>query len=293
MDFQQLLAKMQELDRPATESIVDTPVTECPPAMGPMGGMDMGKPDTPPPSMSLNLNAQGLDNIEELMKLIKAVNPGMDKPEGPIGGMMPSIEIEPMDKPAGLPPLGGLGNLDSGPLKMLPDFDADNDNEPGGELDGADVMSKAQGDLDNDGDHDMDDHDMEKDDGEETDDSKEKESFANEPDTEIKSVDYMNNQLAGGMNRPKGQHKHSYQAGDNPMAMEGEDLRAWIKNELTQRLAEAKLSELSKDTLKSYKDKSDVAVGKAAAAEKDDGKFAKRFSGGMKAQAKLDKKGDE
>jgi len=50
----------------------------------------------------------------------------------------------------------------------------------------------------------------------------------------------MTKTLAGGMNREKGQYKHSYKAGDNPMAMPESDLRAMIKAELAQRLAEAK-----------------------------------------------------
>jgi hypothetical protein len=79
---------------------------------------------------------------------------------------------------------------------MLPDFDTDNDNKPGGDMDSS-PMQKAMGDVDGDGDHDMDDHDAEEK-------PKEKEeAYANEPDEETKSVDYMNNKLAGGMNKPK------------------------------------------------------------------------------------------
>lgn len=117
MDFHQLIAKMQQLDQPVPETQVDAePIVadECGEMPANPMGMPMGKPDTPPPSMSLNLNAQGLDNIEELMKLIKAVNPDAEKP---MGGMPPSISIEPMDKPMGM-----------SPLKMLPDLDAE---EPG------------------------------------------------------------------------------------------------------------------------------------------------------------------
>lgn len=246
MDFQQLLAKMNELSQPApaASAVVEEPVVaqecgEMPPA--PMG---MDKPsDTPPPSMSINLNAQGLDNIEELMSLIKAVNPDA----APSMGGAPTIEIEPMDKPeGGLPPMGGLGNLgnlDSGPLKMLPDLDADEPSTgPAGvDIDpmGGDDMSKAQGDLDNDGDHDMDDHDMEKrsDDSEE----KEDEAFGNsasdsEPETYGVDAAIPN---GNDLNKEKQQFRRA-QPGDNPMAMEGEELRAWIKSELTQRLAEAK-----------------------------------------------------
>jgi hypothetical protein len=51
----------------------------------------------------------------------------------------------------------------------------------------------------------------------------------------------MNNQLAGGMNRPKATFP-KVAGGDNPMqrVKEGGDLRAQIRAELLQRLAEAK-----------------------------------------------------
>lgn len=50
----------------------------------------------------------------------------------------------------------------------------------------------------------------------------------------------MNNQLAGGMNRPKGTYPKVAGA-DNPMQKtEGMDLRSQIRAELQQRLAEAK-----------------------------------------------------
>ena len=46
----------------------------------------------------------------------------------------------------------------------------------------------------------------------------------------------MTQQLSGGMNKPKQQFKHSYKAGDNPMAMPESDLRAIIKAELNEKL---------------------------------------------------------
>lgn len=236
MNFQQLLSKMQELDQPVPEAQTnEATIEECgdmPPA--PMG---IEHKDTPPPSMSVNLNAQGLDDIAELMKLMTKVNPDMINQPSPVSA--PSIEIEPMDKPAGLPPLGGLGNLDSGPLKMLPDLDSDDDMS-GGEKD----MPIKGLDQDNDGDHDMDDHDMEKK-GEEPE-EKEDEAFGNsapgDQGSEYKDTDYMVNKLAGGMNKPKQMVKHSYKQGDNPMAMpeSKDELRASIRAELLQRLAEAK-----------------------------------------------------
>jgi hypothetical protein len=230
MNFQELLAKMQELDRPATEACGDSPM----PMGMPMGMPSMPeKPDTPPPTMSINLNAQGLDNIEELMKLVKSVNPDMDKPASPIS----AISIEPMDKPMG----GAMGGLP--PLKMLPDMDSDNDSMPGGEIDlppdhdKDHAMVKAL-DRDDDGDHDMDDHDAEKKDKDE--------AFGNsvgDSEPEYNTIaDVMNR--GDDLNRPKKSFSGKPYRGDNPMAAGAyeskEQLRASIREELLQRLAEAK-----------------------------------------------------
>lgn len=220
---------MQELDRPATEACGDSPM--------PMG-MPMGmpsipeKPDTPPPTMSINLNAQGLDNIEELMKLVKSVNPDMDKPASPIS----AISIEPMDKPMG----GAMGGLP--PLKMLPDMDSDYDDS--GDLDahekdhaGEKPLIKTL-DQDDDGDHDMDDHDLEKKDKDE--------AFGNsvgDSEPEYSTIaDVMNR--GDDLNRPKKSFSGKPYRGDNPMAAGAyeskEQLRASIREELLHRLAEAK-----------------------------------------------------
>ena len=271
MNFQELLSKMVELDQPVPEAtiqqaapVLDEPTTditpvveepnegneftgalekaktagqeefevdgkkykvkedgsveECPMSPAPMDSV--GNDDGPKPTVSINLNAQGIDDIAELMKLMTKVNPDMiNQPEKPAA--ITSLSLPSNDRPE-LPP-----------LKMLPDLDADNDDMPGGEKD-SNLMQKAMGDVDGDGDHDMDDHDAEEK-------PKEKEeAYANEPDEETKSVDYMNNKLAGGMNKPKQMVKHSYKQGDNPMAMPEGDLRAAIRAELLQRLAEAK-----------------------------------------------------
>ena len=136
MNFQELLTKMQELDQPAAEACGDSPM---PLSMPP-------KPDTPPPTMRINLNAQGLDNIEQLMKLAKSVNPDIDKPASPVS----SISIAPMD-----------GAMDAiPPLKMLPDFDDDKIDLPPMHDKDHEMIKKL--DKDRDGDHDMDDHDLER-----------------------------------------------------------------------------------------------------------------------------------
>ena len=276
MDFNQLMARMRELDQPAQAQIESAPVAECgDPIMGqsPMGMNNQMPPPPAHPSMSVNLNAQGMDNIESLMKLMTKVNPDM------INQPMPkAIEIEPMGMPSLTPPgpsissIGDLGNLDAGPLKMLPDLDksephsepdADNmggpsdmdaDNMPPmGDLDrdDSDDVTKAMGDIDGDGDHDMDDHEAEKDDDSkdsEDDEKKKDEAYGNSVEgsagEDYKDIDYMVNKLAGGMNEPKKSYSGKPYRGDNPMAAgayESRDaLRASIRSELQQRLAEAK-----------------------------------------------------
>jgi hypothetical protein len=225
MNFNDLMAKMRELDQPVPETI-QAPVQEAPvDACGDMPPAPMGmdsKPDTPPPSMSVNINAQGMDDIGELMKLLTKVNPDMinqkDAPAAPMS-MEPSItSIAPS-----LPP-----------LKMLPDLDAGNDDMPGGEKD---IEIKGL-DQDKDGDHDMDDHDMEKKDKEE--------AFGNsvgdsEPDYKDISANLPN---GNDLNRSKKSFSGKPYRGDNPMAAGAyeskETLRANIRAELLQRLAEAK-----------------------------------------------------
>lgn len=216
---------MQQLDKPAAEA---APLEACGDPVPPMGMPP--KANEPAPSMSVNLNAQGLDNIEELMKLIMKVNPDMDKPDMP---PLPTMGMEP-----------GIASIKPSlpPLKMLPDLDKEGDHP---EPDADNFGGPSDNDADNEPMGKMDIIKIgDKDD--ETGDDKEKkgkeEEYANEPDEKYKDADYMNNQLAGGMNRPKGTFP-KVADGDNPMQkkqFEGTDLRAQIRAELLQRLAEAK-----------------------------------------------------
>ena len=115
--------------------------------------------DTPKPSMSVNINAQGADNIKDILSVLQNIESGID----------------------------GL-------------------------------------DRDGDADHDMQDHEME--------------SYENEPEEDVKDVDYMVNQLAGGMNRPKGTHT-KVGGGDNPLQAI-DDLEESIRSELLNRLQNIK-----------------------------------------------------
>lgn len=233
MNFQDLLAKMQEIDTAKTEAPVEQTTQECgEPMTTEMPGMPMSPMATPEPkdkaSMSININAQG-DAIDDVMALIQKMK-GDDKPEMPTMSIMaPGMDS---DGPEG-PPMPKPIN------KLLPDFDGDNDDKPGGEMDldmdKDDKLHKSL-DRDDDGDHDMDDHDEEDDD-----DKKEKdEAWANEPDEDKRDTNYQMNKLQGGMNRRKGTHP-KVAGGDNPMQKVGEsDLVSQIKAELQQALAEAK-----------------------------------------------------
>ena len=227
MDFNQLMARMRELDQPTQEACGDS---MSPPMPSPMNS----EPPVPPPSMSVNLNASGMDNIEGLLKLMTKVNPDMinqpNKMAPPIPGLSTDAPSIMSIKPA-MPP-----------LKMLPDFDADNDSKPGGEMD-ADYNKDGQLDphekdhadekpllrtldLDKDGDHDMDDHDMEK----------KKEAYANEPDEKYSDMD-ASTPDGNDLNRPKKTFP-KVAGGDNPMQKDA--FRESIRAELQKRLNEAK-----------------------------------------------------
>jgi hypothetical protein len=262
MNFNSLMAKMRELDQPRSAAV---PIEECGEPMMGMNAPMSNEPPHTPPSLSVNLNAQGMDDIESIMRLMTKVNPDMiNQPSN--ATPMPALAPMPgMQGPSALPP-----------LKMLPDFDKE-EPEMGGEIeidmpgdmgDDLDGISKAQGDIDNDGDHDMDDHKAEKDEPEEEeesmdpaaadqmnaqDDEEETEEgtggfdqATTRPEPEYKDTDYMVNKLSGGLGKEQGMVKHGYKNGDNPYAMPESSLRTQIRAELMQRLEEAKKGDVGK-----------------------------------------------
>ena len=250
MNFQELLSKMQELDTPKTQAPAEAQSDE--------GGMPIASVNMPNQQqpedkarMNVQISAEG-DAIEDILKLMTKVNPDMinqpEKPAAPTIAAIPSIAA-----PEG-PPMPPIN-------KIIPDFDGDNDDMPGGEIDAA--MDKGEDndynddgkldrhekdhdeeeklhktvDRDGDGDHDMDDHDIEKDE----EDKEKEEAYANEPDEDERDINYITKKMAGGMNRPKGTHPKVAGA-DNPMqrVKEGDELRASIKEQLLQALEEHK-----------------------------------------------------
>jgi hypothetical protein len=190
MDFNQLMARMRELDQPVGEQTTNE--------MG-CGGDMPPAPSTPPatpPSMSINMNAQGMDNIADILRLIAKVNPD----SAPKDAGLPSMSAPPSImsiKPA------------EPPMKMLPNLSDEPDGDEGPVI---------KMDLDKKG---------------------KDEEFANEPDEKYMDLDAA---IPDGndLNKPKGTFP-KVAGGDNPMQrMESGDLRAQIRAELMQRLAEAK-----------------------------------------------------
>jgi hypothetical protein len=250
MDFNQLMARMRELDAPV-QAAPQSAVQECGDPMGMPSPMPSSMNTQPPPahpSMTVNLNAQGMDSIESLLKLMTKVNPDMINQPMPAMPPMPGLSSEPSMisiKPE-LPPLKMLPDFDKEPHSE-PDADnmggpSDNDADnmpPMGDLDsddnGIDAIQKSMGDNDGDGDHDMDDHDMEK---------KEKdEAFGNSLNGSESDYKDIGAAIPSGndLNKPKSTFP-KVAGGDNPMqrTQTKEALRASIRAELLSRLNEVK-----------------------------------------------------
>ena len=116
------MSKMRELDAPVQEASIE----ECGEPMGMPSPMGMDhKPDTPPPSMSVNINAQGMDDIAELMKLLTKVNPDMiNQKSEPLHGLspepsiasikpeMPALKMLPLDMEPEQPDAGDISKDD-------------------------------------------------------------------------------------------------------------------------------------------------------------------------------------
>lgn len=234
MDFNKLLSTLDSLNKPKLTESVDTEVTEC--------GMDA--PTTPhsPPTMTVSLNANGLDDISSLMRLLVKVNPDM-MPKDDKG---PTISADPN--------ILTISNNHPEPLKMLPEpaeLDGDEDGEgeedegmagsiAGGmaglaatkSLAGASTGAKIGSEIQDKffGDEEETEEDL--DGGFQS---------ANTSNKDTKTFD--TDKLVGksnGIDKEKDMVKHSYKQGDNPMAMKDRDFKESIRLDLQQRLAEIK-----------------------------------------------------
>jgi hypothetical protein len=124
-------------------------VDECGmmPGMVPEMGMDMA-PEKPSMPASINMTAGSGDELSNMLATIMQLA-GQNKPVS----ASPALDNSPTP-PGILEPTNGGSAADS----MRSVIDKLNPMDDNGE----DDVNKAHGDLDNDGDHDMDDHDMEK-----------------------------------------------------------------------------------------------------------------------------------
>ena len=196
MDFHQLVAKLQQLDCPMGESQVN----ECPPDAG--AAPPSAAPQADQPSVSINMNAHGIDNIADILQLIAKVNPDA----APKDASLPSMSAPPS--------VMSISSTQPEP-NALPDLS----DEPGPE----------------DGDLDSDDGDIVKIGF----DNKKDEEFANEPDDCVWDMDAVTHS-GNDLNKSKATFP-KVAGGDNPMQrMESTDLRSQIRAELQRRLNEAK-----------------------------------------------------
>jgi hypothetical protein len=88
MDFNKLFGRIRDIDQ-GKKTVVKESMVEC--------GMGMSQPNmppaTPPVSMSVNLNAQGIDQIKDLLNL-------MNKADSPLApGVVPTGAMPPMPMP--------------------------------------------------------------------------------------------------------------------------------------------------------------------------------------------------
>lgn len=279
MDFNKLLATMRELDAPVSENCM---ANMAPPMAQPAQNLET------PPTMNVNFNAQGIENIENIMKLFTKVNPDMNIPGD---ANMPAMSIEPLDISAipGVEPDSMNSEPEVGPIE-LPTTPSDTmidpaekDAEPEMDQDDADDALADEPDPQDDespaaefnSDDDYEDDEEEpgtpvSDEEGEEEEGEEKETdegvYANSPDEKEHDIDTMINKLSGGINDGEQGTYPKVAGGDNPMQKFNKteskmgDVQA-IKEALRKELnkvkgiTESTISELSPKTLGKYANK--------------------------------------
>ena len=228
-------------------------VEECGimPEMGMMGGM----PERPPMPASINMTAGSGDELSDMlatiMQLAGRKAPGAEEPMG----------AEPAIALTAEPEMTGGDAMRSMMDKLNP---MDGDDQ------GGDDVSAAHGDIDNDGDHDMDDHKAEKDE-EETDEGQ----YDNSPSDPRKPPPFGANQFANKENQP-GQGDRM--DGNMPKATMEQQLMAAYKDFVSESKPSAGMSKGEKSSLVK-KAKSGGDIGKPG---KSFDKVAKAAGGGEK-----------
>lgn len=143
-----VMKRLAELDSTNANVVKEgLQVEEC--GMMPEMGMDLA-PQKPSMPASINMSAGSGDELSNLLATIMQLA-GQNKPDAAM--VSPALDTTP---PAGI--LEPAGSDMSPADNMRSVIDKLNPMDGNGQ----DDVNKAHGDLDNDGDHDMDDHDMEK-----------------------------------------------------------------------------------------------------------------------------------
>lgn len=179
-----VMKRLAELDSRSPTLRENQQVEEC----GMMGGMMGGMPERPPMPASINMTAGSGEELSDMlatiMQLAGVKQYGQEAPMGaepmgnePQGGKV--LALEPVDEP---------GDSTSDMRSMI-----DKLNPMGGD----DDVSASHGDVDNDGDHDMDDHNAEKDE-KETDEGQ----YNNKPNDPRRPPPFKANQFAHQENQP-------------------------------------------------------------------------------------------
>jgi len=134
LDFNKLFGRIRDIDQ-GKKPVTESSMVECGMMSTPMNNI----PTTPPVSMSVNLNAQGIDQIKSLLDLMhKAESP---LAAGPVGSpAMPQAPMPTMTPPA---PMGMPGGAMDMPAISLdePGFGG----EPAGDMDPLDALVKKAG----------------------------------------------------------------------------------------------------------------------------------------------------
>lgn len=245
MDFHRLVATLNEIgSRPVDQKTSNSKfVTESP--GGGAGPAQTTAPQTGP-TMNLTLNARTMDDIESMMRLIQKVNP--DVPQTPLTGAPLTAEPSIADVDADFE-IDGL-DADDSPMMGMTDLDIIDTDGDDGDNDDIDITDPDEDDFAGMSDREADDALFPDDEiDNELNDIEAKEdggfqSATTEPNEKYKSIDYMNNRLAGGMNGPKKTFP-KVAGGDNPMqriTATDEAFKESIRNDLRRRLEEAKMS---------------------------------------------------
>lgn len=227
------------VDSSAEKRTLTENIDEC--GMGPMGSSSMS---TTPVTMSVNLNAQGVDNIKELLNLMRSAESGMEHghdhgmPMPAVGLDMP-IKVTKIGGDDDMKPAGGDGARGMAQIRDLiakADGPKEYSNSPEEAYSGVDSVTTDAGGGVN-GPKDPADIRVKDPQGYEN----AEEAYANEPDEQYSDHTTMIKDLSGGLNREKNMYARA-QPGDNAMAVRESSIRKQL-DALYKEIKEGRVDE--------------------------------------------------